>query len=144
MSPLPDPPRQVEKWLGSWILNFQTLLLQCWFVINYLESSLVIYFCRSCIIWPLFIMPWKCFLNCVRPETEDVRQLDYQHCMLQDVPPQVFAYERTLEELYLDSNRVSCPILWFGYLSLNTAQHCSNSLVRNLTHSSTCLQGKSL
>jgi hypothetical protein len=31
--------------------------------------------------------------------------------MLQDVPPQVFAFERTLEELYLDSNRVSCSIL---------------------------------
>lgn len=42
----------------------------------------------------------------MRPETEDVRQLDYQHNMLQDVPPQVFAYERTLEELYLDSNRI--------------------------------------
>ncbi|PSN58457.1 hypothetical protein C0J52_00772 [Blattella germanica] len=51
-------------------------------------------------------MPWKCFLNCVRSQAEDVRQLDYQHSMLQDVPPEVFAYERTLEELYLDSNRI--------------------------------------
>ncbi|KAJ9582871.1 hypothetical protein L9F63_022783, partial [Diploptera punctata] len=50
-------------------------------------------------------MPWKCFMNCVRSQAEDVRQLDYQHSMLQDVPPEVFAYERTLEELNLDSNR---------------------------------------
>jgi hypothetical protein len=65
-----------------------------------------------------FIMPWKCFLNCVRPETEDVRQLDYQHSMLQDVPPQVFAYERTLEELYLDSNRVGNCVCYYSVLWL--------------------------
>nr|CAD7426841.1 unnamed protein product [Timema monikensis] len=50
-------------------------------------------------------MCWKCF-DCFRAHVEDVQLLDYQHCMLNDVPVEVFTYERTLEELYLQSNRI--------------------------------------
>ncbi|XP_046405155.1 erbin-like isoform X2 [Ischnura elegans] len=50
-------------------------------------------------------MPWKCF-GCLKSQTEDIVRLDYRHCTLTDVPPEVFAFERTLEELYLDANRI--------------------------------------
>ncbi|KAG7170200.1 flocculation protein FLO11-like isoform X2 [Homarus americanus] len=40
-------------------------------------------------------------------ESDDIRTLDYCHCSLNDVPSDVFACERTLEELYLDSNQLS-------------------------------------
>ncbi|XP_063220275.1 protein lap1 isoform X2 [Bacillus rossius redtenbacheri] len=50
-------------------------------------------------------MSWKCF-DCFRNQVEDVHLLDYQHFMLYDVPIEVFTYERTLEELKLDSNRI--------------------------------------
>ncbi|XP_071439275.1 erbin [Hetaerina americana] len=50
-------------------------------------------------------MPWKCF-SCIKSDTEDIVRLDYRHCSLSDVPPEVFAFERTLEELYLDANRI--------------------------------------
>lgn len=32
--------------------------------------------------------------------------LDYSHCSLQQVPKEVFSFERTLEELYLDANQI--------------------------------------
>ncbi|KAJ8306778.1 hypothetical protein KUTeg_015669 [Tegillarca granosa] len=38
---------------------------------------------------------------CLRPPIDDdVRELDYRHCSLADVPSEVFNFERTLEELY--------------------------------------------
>ncbi|KAK3879449.1 hypothetical protein Pcinc_015982 [Petrolisthes cinctipes] len=40
-------------------------------------------------------------------ESDDVKTLDYTHASLTGVPPDVFACERTLEELYLDSNQLS-------------------------------------
>lgn len=40
-------------------------------------------------------------------QMEDVRILDFSHSHLVDVPPDVFQYERTLEELHLEANRVS-------------------------------------
>ncbi|XP_070194314.1 leucine-rich repeat-containing protein 7-like isoform X2 [Littorina saxatilis] len=44
---------------------------------------------------------------CLRPKIEEeVRVLDYRHCSLTDVPGDVFNYERTLEELYTDSNQI--------------------------------------
>ena len=44
---------------------------------------------------------------CLRPKIEeDVRVLDYRHCSLTDVPGEVFNFERTLEELYVDSNQI--------------------------------------
>lgn len=32
--------------------------------------------------------------------------LDYSHCSLQQVPKEIFSFERTLEELYLDANQI--------------------------------------
>ena len=44
---------------------------------------------------------------CLRPKIEeDVRVLDYRHCSLTDIPGEVFNFERTLEELYVDSNQI--------------------------------------
>ncbi|XP_076307079.1 uncharacterized protein LOC143223255 isoform X2 [Tachypleus tridentatus] len=43
---------------------------------------------------------------CFRSETDDVQVLEYSHCSLNDVPSEVFAYERTLEELFLDANQI--------------------------------------
>lgn len=46
--------------------------------------------------------------SCLKKNTlEDVRILDFSHAHLVDVPPDVFQYERTLEELHLEANRVS-------------------------------------
>ncbi|XP_054715521.1 erbin-like [Uloborus diversus] len=43
---------------------------------------------------------------CLRPENDDVRLLDYSHSNLEDVPNEVFSFERTLEELFLDANQI--------------------------------------
>ncbi|XP_052079753.1 erbin-like isoform X2 [Mytilus californianus] len=44
---------------------------------------------------------------CLRPQIEeDIRELDYRHFSLTDVPAEVFNVERTLEDLYLDSNQI--------------------------------------
>ncbi|XP_063623979.1 leucine-rich repeat-containing protein 1 [Cydia splendana] len=51
-------------------------------------------------------MPFD-FLCCVRPGVEDVCELDYSHQSLTDVPTEVFVYERTLETLLCNSNRIS-------------------------------------
>lgn len=51
-------------------------------------------------------MPFD-FLCCVRPGVEDVVELDYSHQSLSDVPTEVFVYERTLEILYCQSNRIT-------------------------------------
>lgn len=39
---------------------------------------------------------------------DNIYVLDFSHHSLQDVPPEIFDYERTLTELNLGSNRVSC------------------------------------
>ena len=49
---------------------------------------------------------WQC-TACLRAQEEDICELQLNHCNLCDVPPDVFIYERTLEILYLDANRVS-------------------------------------
>ncbi|XP_076035613.1 uncharacterized protein LOC143021773 isoform X2 [Oratosquilla oratoria] len=46
-----------------------------------------------------------CF-GCGRKESDDIKQLDYSHFSLNDVPPEVFSFERTLEELHLDANQI--------------------------------------
>nr|XP_026492368.1 protein lap1-like [Vanessa tameamea] len=53
-----------------------------------------------------FIMPFD-FLCCVRPGVEDIVELDYSHHSLTDVPSEVFVYERTLETLLCQSNRIT-------------------------------------
>lgn len=45
-------------------------------------------------------------MSCLRQEEEEVTELDYRHCSLDDVPNEIFAYERTLETLRLDSNNI--------------------------------------
>ncbi|KAJ0176662.1 hypothetical protein K1T71_007841 [Dendrolimus kikuchii] len=51
-------------------------------------------------------MPFD-FLCCVRPGVEDVVELDYSHQSLIDFPTEVFVYERTLESLLCQSNRIT-------------------------------------
>ncbi|XP_019489243.1 PREDICTED: leucine-rich repeat-containing protein 7-like, partial [Hipposideros armiger] len=48
------------------------------------------------------LVPCRCF----RGEEEVISVLDYSHCSLQQVPKEVFNFERTLEELYLDANQI--------------------------------------
>ncbi|XP_063154179.1 leucine-rich repeat-containing protein 7 isoform X4 [Candoia aspera] len=48
------------------------------------------------------LVPCRCF----RGEEEIITVLDYSHCSLQQVPKEVFNFERTLEELYLDANQI--------------------------------------
>ncbi|XP_008544865.1 protein lap1 [Microplitis demolitor] len=48
---------------------------------------------------------WQC-TACLRAQEEDICELQLNHCNLYDVPPDVFIYERTLEMLYLDANRI--------------------------------------
>lgn len=48
---------------------------------------------------------WQC-AACLRTQEEDVCELQLNHCNLYDVPPDVFIYERTLEKLFLDANRI--------------------------------------
>ena len=43
---------------------------------------------------------------CLRPQEEEVRVLDYRHSSLDQLPPEVFNFERTLEELYVDANNI--------------------------------------
>ena len=45
-------------------------------------------------------------LSCLGREEEEVTELDYRHCSLDDVPNEIFAYERTLEILRLDCNNI--------------------------------------
>lgn len=32
--------------------------------------------------------------------------LDYSHCSLETVPKEIFSFEKTLQELYLDANQI--------------------------------------
>ena len=43
---------------------------------------------------------------CLRPEDPEVHVLDYRHCSLEHMPAEVFLWERTLEELYVDANQI--------------------------------------
>lgn len=57
--------------------------------------------------------------------------LDYSHCSLEQVPKEIFTFEKTLEELYLDANqieelpKVCWMILLLGTLIITLLyQHC--------------------
>uniref|UniRef100_A0A8C1T5S9 Erbin n=1 Tax=Cyprinus carpio TaxID=7962 RepID=A0A8C1T5S9_CYPCA len=52
----------------------------------------------------LFVRLVPC--RCLRGEEEPVTSLDYSHCSLEQVPKEVFSFEKTLEELYLDANQI--------------------------------------
>ncbi|XP_047228254.1 erbin isoform X2 [Girardinichthys multiradiatus] len=44
--------------------------------------------------------------RCLRGEEEAVTSLDYSHCSLETVPKEIFNFEKTLQELYLDANQI--------------------------------------
>ncbi|XP_007890304.1 erbin isoform X2 [Callorhinchus milii] len=44
--------------------------------------------------------------RCLRGEEEAVTVLDYSHCSLEQVPKEIFSFDKTLEELYLDANQI--------------------------------------
>ncbi len=54
--------------------------------------------------WVMFRQ--KCPCPCFGREEEEVRVLDYRHSSLDQVPAEVFNFERTLEELYVDANNI--------------------------------------
>ncbi|KAF0305446.1 Erbin [Amphibalanus amphitrite] len=67
--------------------------------------------------------------GCFRRRPEEVRELDYRHCSLRDVPGEVFTFERTLEELHLDSNQVcDLPVSLFHCHSLKHLGLSDNEL----------------
>ncbi|XP_033096866.1 erbin-like [Anneissia japonica] len=43
---------------------------------------------------------------CLRGTKEDIKELDFRHCNLHSVPEEVYDFELSLEELYLDSNNI--------------------------------------
>lgn len=61
------------------------------------------------------LVPCRCF----RGEEEVISVLDYSHCSLQQVPKEIFSFERTLEELYLDANQIE---------ELPKVTHCSSTV----------------
>ena len=44
------------------------------------------------------LLPWRC--------TRQIDSLDRSHCSLTFVPDEVYRYDRSLEELYLDANQI--------------------------------------
>lgn len=52
----------------------------------------------------LFVRLVPC--RCLRGEEEAVTSLDYSHCSLETVPKEIFSFEKTLLELYLDANQI--------------------------------------
>uniref|UniRef100_A0A8C5QNJ5 Leucine rich repeat containing 7 n=1 Tax=Leptobrachium leishanense TaxID=445787 RepID=A0A8C5QNJ5_9ANUR len=71
------------------------------------------------------LVPCRCF----RGEEEVISVLDYSHCSLQQVPKEVFNFERTLEELYLDANQIEeLPKQLFSCQSLRKLSMPDNDL----------------
>ncbi|XP_068095351.1 leucine-rich repeat-containing protein 7 isoform X12 [Hyperolius riggenbachi] len=71
------------------------------------------------------LVPCRCF----RGEEEIISVLDYSHCSLQQVPKEVFSFERTLEELYLDANQIEeLPKQLFGCQALKKLSIPDNDL----------------
>lgn len=52
-------------------------------------------------------MPWWDCCTCNEVSDNNISVLDFNHLALEEVPDHIFQFERTLEELYLDSNHVS-------------------------------------
>lgn len=52
-------------------------------------------------------MNWLNCFSCKEKALDDVKTLDYNRTGLTEVPPEVFNFERTLETLYLDGNKIT-------------------------------------
>ncbi|XP_075397214.1 erbin isoform X1 [Tenrec ecaudatus] len=75
----------------------------------------------------LFVRLVPC--RCLRGEEETVTTLDYSHCSLEQVPKEIFTYEKTLEELYLDANQIEeLPKQLFNCQSLHKLSLPDNDL----------------
>ncbi|XP_040307815.1 erbin isoform X5 [Herpailurus yagouaroundi] len=75
----------------------------------------------------LFVRLVPC--RCLRGEEETVTTLDYSHCSLEQVPKEVFTFEKTLEELYLDANQIEeLPKQLFNCQSLHKLSLPDNDL----------------
>ncbi|XP_065513911.1 erbin isoform X4 [Caloenas nicobarica] len=75
----------------------------------------------------LFVRLVPC--RCLRGEEETVTTLDYSHCSLEQVPKEIFAFEKTLEELYLDANQIEeLPKQLFNCQSLHKLSLPDNDL----------------
>lgn len=85
----------------------------------------------------LFVRLVPC--SCLRGEEETVTSLDYSHCSLEQVPKEIFSFEKTLEELYLDANQIEeLPKVRVHSCTTNTlALHVSKNLIQ-------CLDGETL
>nr|XP_014344760.1 PREDICTED: protein LAP2 [Latimeria chalumnae] len=75
----------------------------------------------------LFVRLVPC--RCLRGEEEAVTALDYSHCSLEQVPKEIFTFEKTLEELYLDANQIEeLPKQLFNCQSLHKLSLPDNDL----------------
>uniref|UniRef100_A0A2K6S4P3 Erbin n=1 Tax=Saimiri boliviensis boliviensis TaxID=39432 RepID=A0A2K6S4P3_SAIBB len=75
----------------------------------------------------LFVRLVPC--RCLRGEEEAVTTLDYSHCSLEQVPKEIFNFEKTLEELYLDANQIEeLPKQLFNCQSLHKLSLPDNDL----------------
>ncbi|XP_074021540.1 erbin-like isoform X4 [Numenius arquata] len=76
----------------------------------------------------LFVRLVPC--RCLRGEEEMVTTLDYSHCSLEQVPKEIFTFEKTLEELYLDANQIEeLPKQLFNCQSLHKLSLPDNDLI---------------
>ena len=68
----------------------------------------------------------KCF---AKEEETEITELDYAHQSLNDVPNEVFAYERTLEKITLDCNNIrDLPRQLFHCEGLKSLTVCDNDV----------------
>ncbi|XP_055000583.1 erbin isoform X1 [Sorex araneus] len=75
----------------------------------------------------LFVRLVPC--RCLRGEEETITTLDYSHCSLEQVPKEIFTFEKTLEELYLDANQIEeLPKQLFNCQSLHKLSLADNDL----------------
>uniref|UniRef100_A0A3B4FGL6 Erbb2 interacting protein n=1 Tax=Pundamilia nyererei TaxID=303518 RepID=A0A3B4FGL6_9CICH len=75
----------------------------------------------------LFVRLVPC--RCLRGEEEIVTSLDYSHCSLETVPKEIFNFEKTLQELYLDANQIEeLPKQLFNCQLLNRLSMPDNDL----------------
>uniref|UniRef100_A0A8C5H1I5 Erbin n=1 Tax=Gouania willdenowi TaxID=441366 RepID=A0A8C5H1I5_GOUWI len=67
--------------------------------------------------------------RCLRGEEEAVTSLDYSHCSLETVPKEIFSFEKTLQELFLDANQIEeLPKQLFNCQLLNRLSMPDNDL----------------